>query len=113
MRWHPHLKHQPTPKMNPTDPKPEDPANRDAGGDCPSATCSAWREMSDAPNDGSEIVGWIPYKGHVLMKWDGCWKIKMNMPKDRAGLYVMGWGLPQKQPTAWREKMEQSTEWIY
>ena len=78
------------------------------------STCSAWREMPEAPTDGTEVVGWIPAKGHVLMRFRDGWEFYNRVPSRRTvGHYTMGWSRPGTQPTAWRKKCERSTEWIF
>ena len=73
-----------------------------------------WKEMSEAPTDGTEIVGWMPTKGHVLMRFSQGWELYCSIPMlQKVGHSTMGWSQTTTSPIAWREKCYNSTEWIF
>lgn len=79
-----------------------------------STVCSDWAGMDSAPTDGTEVVGWVPYKGHVLMRYRDGWEFYNSIPMTRKpGHYIMGWSRFGTMPTHWRPKQENSREWIH
>jgi hypothetical protein len=75
--------------------------------------CSDWFGMDSAPTDGTEVVGWVPHKGHCLMRYRDGWEQYKSIPHVKPGFTTMGWARFGNKPTHWRPKQENSREWIY
>jgi len=71
-----------------------------------------FQPIETAPKDGTEVVGWVPRQGHVLMIWkDKCWQSAQRTKTDRNGLFQHAMQLLANQPTQWRPKQDRCTEW--
>ena len=74
---------------------------------------TAWLEINSAPTDGTEVIGWIPLEGYVLMRFCNGWEFYTCIPSHKESeLSTMGW-VKFENPTYWRNKQKNPREWIY
>ena len=79
----------------------------------PASAGSTWLPMEMAPTDGTEVVGWVPLKGHFLMRYRDGWEYHARIPHKQPGFFTLGWRRFGNPPTYWRHKEEDPREWIY